>query len=205
MGKEGSHQFLEQFHTISYFRIFLSYVLDLVTHLIPNSASWRVPVGLQLVWGLILLSGVFFLPESPYVLLNYLLNIFLYQVHLRRHLIGTGRREEARTVIAALNGVPEDDGLVNELVGELDFAIHAENEGGKATWLECFSTRNHLWKRTINGMMLQFIQQLNGQNFYCTVVLWGSLLNTHFLFLRLLWRYLFPKRRDTVSSISIRS
>lgn len=95
-------------------------------------------------------------------------NIFSSSGTLRRHLIGTGRREEARTVIAALNGVPEDDGLVNEVVGELDFAIQAENEGGKATWLECFSTRNYLWKRTINGMMLQFIQQLNGQNFYCT-------------------------------------
>ncbi|KAF9486548.1 sugar transporter [Pholiota conissans] len=128
--------------------IFLSYILDLATHSITNSASWRVPVGLQLVWGLILLSGIFFLPESP------------------RHLLGTGRREEARTVIAALNGVPEEDGLVDELVGELEYAINAENEGGKATWAECFSTRNHLWKRTLNGMMLQFIQQLNGQNFY---------------------------------------
>jgi len=66
-----------------------------------------------------------------------------------------------------LNGVPEDDGLVDELVGELDFAIHAENDGGTATWAECFSSRNNLWKRTANGMMLQFIQQLNGQNFYC--------------------------------------
>jgi SP family sugar:H+ symporter-like MFS transporter len=66
-----------------------------------------------------------------------------------------------------LNSVPEDDALVDELVGELDFAIHAENDGGKATWAECFSSRNNLWKRTANGMMLQFIQQLNGQNFYC--------------------------------------
>ena len=84
-----------------------------------------------------------------------------------RHLLGTGRRPEARSVIAALNSVPEDDALVDELVGELDFAIHAENDGGKATWAECFSSRNNLWKRTVNGMMLQFIQQLNGQNFYC--------------------------------------
>ena len=45
--------------------LFLSYVVDLATHTIPNSASWRIPVGLQLVWGLILLSGIFFLPESP--------------------------------------------------------------------------------------------------------------------------------------------
>jgi len=48
----------------------------------------------------------------------------------------------------------------------LAVGIREENEGGKATWAECFSTRNVLWKRTINGMMLQFIQQLNGQNFY---------------------------------------
>jgi SP family sugar:H+ symporter-like MFS transporter len=142
----GSLLVLYQLQIIS--GIFLSYILDLATHSIPNSASWRVPIGMQLVWGLILMSGIFFLPESP------------------RHLIGTGRRGEARTVIAALNGVPEDDGLVDELVSELDFAIQAENEGGKATWFECFSTRNYLWKRTINGMMLQFIQQLNGQNFY---------------------------------------
>lgn len=86
----------------------------------------------------------------------------------RRHLLGTDRRDEARDVIAKLNGVPVNDPLVDEVIEELDYGIRAENEGGKATWLECFSTRNHLWRRTGNGMMLQFIQQLNGQNFYCT-------------------------------------
>lgn len=50
------------------YRIFISYIVDLGTHSINNSASWRIPVGLQMVWGLILLSGIFFLPESPYVL-----------------------------------------------------------------------------------------------------------------------------------------
>lgn len=128
--------------------IFLSYLFELGSHTIDNSASWRTPIGLQMVWGIILLSGMFFLPESP------------------RHLLGTGRGDEARKVVAEFNGVPEDDRLVIEIVEELDFAIRAENEGGKATWLECFSTRNALWRRTMNGMMLQFIQQLNGQNFY---------------------------------------
>ncbi|KIJ66473.1 hypothetical protein HYDPIDRAFT_109514 [Hydnomerulius pinastri MD-312] len=128
--------------------IFLSYIIDLATHTIPNSASWRIPVGLQMVWGLILLSGIFFLPESP------------------RHLLGTNRHDEARVVIAELNSVPIDSELVESQVAELSEGIKAENEGGKATWAECFSTRNALWKRTGNGMMLQFIQQLNGQNFY---------------------------------------
>ncbi|KAG1886188.1 general substrate transporter [Suillus subluteus] len=128
--------------------IFFSYLFELGSHTINNSASWRIPIGLQMVWGIILLSGMFFLPESP------------------RHLLGTGRGDEARKVVAELNGVPEDNPLVIEIVEELDFAIREENEGGKATWLECFSTRNALWRRTINGMMLQFVQQLNGQNFY---------------------------------------
>ncbi|KAF5371780.1 hypothetical protein D9758_003568 [Tetrapyrgos nigripes] len=128
--------------------IFISYIIDLGTHSINNSASWRIPVGLQMLWGLILLSGLFFLPESP------------------RHLLGTGKRDEARAVIAELNSVPLDDPLVDETVDELQYAINAENEGGQVGWAECFSTRNMLWKRTANGMMLQFIQQLNGQNFY---------------------------------------
>jgi MFS transporter, SP family, sugar:H+ symporter len=80
-------------------------------------------------------------------------------------LIGIGRSEEARQVIADMNGTSLDDPLVVEAMEELEIGIRAENEGGKATWIECFSTRNMLWKRTINGMMLQFIQQLNGQNF----------------------------------------
>ncbi|KAF8131591.1 general substrate transporter [Boletus edulis] len=128
--------------------IFSSYAIELGSHLLNTSASWRIPIGLQMAWGLILLSGMFFLPESP------------------RHLLGTGRGEEARRIIAALNNVPEDDAVVVEIVEELDLAIKAENEGGKATWRECFSSRNAMWRRTTNGMMLQFIQQLNGQNFY---------------------------------------
>ncbi|KAG5219699.1 substrate transporter [Salix suchowensis] len=88
-----------------------------------------------------------------------------------RHLLGNGREDEARKVIAELNSVPGDDPLVAEVIEELEFGIKAENEGGKATWLECFSKRNALWKRTGNGMMLQFIQQLNGQNFYCKLMI----------------------------------
>ncbi|KZS93480.1 general substrate transporter [Sistotremastrum niveocremeum HHB9708] len=128
--------------------IFISYVIDLATHSIPNSASWRVPVGLQMVWGLFLIVGSLFLPDSP------------------RYLLGLKREADARRSIASVNGVDIEHSIVDETIAELSVAIREENEGGKATWLECFSTRNMLWKRTLNGMMLQFIQQLNGQNFY---------------------------------------
>ena len=127
----------------------LSYIIDLATHSIGNSASWKIPVGLQMLWGLILMSGILFLPESP------------------RHLIYHGKEDIARKNIANLNNVTIDDPLVEEEVSTLKLGLAAENEGGKVGWLECFSTRNKLWRRTLNGMMLQFIQQLNGQNFYC--------------------------------------
>ncbi|KAB5589324.1 Low-affinity glucose transporter HXT3 [Ceratobasidium theobromae] len=128
--------------------IFLSYILDYATHSIPGSASWRIPVGLQLLWGLILCGGIMFLPESP------------------RYLLGQGREQEAREAISAVNGYAPNDPFVDDIVEELEIGIREENQGGKATWAECFSTRNKLWMRTGNGMMLQFIQQLNGQNFY---------------------------------------
>ncbi|KAL7417901.1 general substrate transporter [Mrakia frigida] len=128
--------------------LFFAYILDYACYQIPGSAAWRVPIGLQILFGLILCSGILFLPESP------------------RLLIGRGDEEGARKAIAMLNGVETDDPTVTEEIDDLNYGLSLENEGGKATWLECFSTRNVLWKRTLNGMMLQFIQQLNGQNFY---------------------------------------
>lgn len=102
--------------------------------------------------------------------------------------------------MAELNSLPVDDPVVIETIEELEFGIRAENDGGKATWLECFSTRNQLWKRTINGMMLQFIQQLNGQNFYCMCPSTRPLnLDLTSSFSRLLRRHVLQERRHKVS------
>ncbi|ORY91683.1 and other transporter-domain-containing protein [Leucosporidium creatinivorum] len=126
--------------------LFSSYLIDWGTHHFLNSASWRIPVGLQILFGLVLIFGALLLPESP------------------RHLLFKGHGEQARAALASLNNCPPDSPLVDDVVAELEEGLRAENEGGKATWLECFSP-DVRW-RTINGMMLQFLQQLNGQNFY---------------------------------------
>ena len=114
------HQILERSDTNWYFsRIFLSYILDLITHSIPNSTSWRVPiVGLQIVWGLILLSGIFV--EAYY---------------------------DQRYDVAVSSTVERPE-------------------------------------------------------FLLFVILFGIIVKAHILFHRLLlvWRHIFPKRRDTVSS-----
>ncbi|GFZ50526.1 hypothetical protein JCM24511_08283 [Saitozyma sp. JCM 24511] len=128
--------------------LFLAYIIDLGTHHLSSPASWRIPISLQLIWGVLLILGALALPESP------------------RLLLGKGREQEAISAIARLNDAKVEDSVVAETMEELEDAIREENEGGKASWLECFSTRSAMWKRTMNGMMIQFLQQLNGQNFY---------------------------------------
>lgn len=128
--------------------LFLAYIIDLATHAIKNSASWRVPIGLQIIWGLLLVIGAWLLPESP------------------RLLLGKGKEESALKSIAALNNCSIDDPAAQEMLMELEEALAIENAEGKGSWLELFELKGHMWKRTLNGMMIQFLQQLNGQNFY---------------------------------------
>ena len=105
--------------------IFIAYIVNLGTHNITNSsASWRVPIGLQLVWGLLLMGGALGLPESP------------------RLLLGKGKEEQAIVAIARLNDANVEDPVTREVMLELSEAIKEENEGGKAGWLECFGLRN---------------------------------------------------------------
>lgn len=128
--------------------LFLAYIVDLGTHHLKSSASWRIPIGLQLIWGAFLIVGGLLLPESP------------------RLLLGRGDEQGALNAVARLNDCKVGDPLARDVIKDLEGAIREENEGGKAGWLECFSTRSMMWKRTLNGCMVQFLQQLNGQNFY---------------------------------------
>ncbi|WRT68104.1 uncharacterized protein IL334_005079 [Kwoniella shivajii] len=50
--------------------LFLAYLVDLGTHHLQSSASWRIPIGLQLVWGAFSMGGSLLLPESPRLLLG---------------------------------------------------------------------------------------------------------------------------------------
>ncbi|KAM0786300.1 hypothetical protein ACM66B_001778 [Microbotryomycetes sp. NB124-2] len=128
------------------FGLFVSYILNLGTHrLVDSSASWRIPVGLQILYGIIICTGILFLPESP------------------RHSLYVGDVQRARKAIAMLNSCSVDDRLVDDIIAEIDEGIRAENEGGKATWLECFS--KSVRHRTLNAYFLFMSQQLNGQNF----------------------------------------
>lgn len=101
--------------------LFLAYIIDLATHSLKSSASWRIPIGLQLIWGMLLMLGAASLPESP------------------RLLLGKGKREAALKSIASLNDCKQGDVKAQEILEELDEAIAIENAEGTGTWLDCFS------------------------------------------------------------------
>ncbi|SPO27005.1 probable monosaccharide transporter [Ustilago trichophora] len=144
------------------FGIFISYGISWATQNFKVSdASWKIPVGLQLLWGIVMLSLMFFLPESP------------------RYCLKNGDVTRAREIMASMrdvtlqpiNGEPRGDKWMEAELAEMKEGIDEENRifAGRSylgSYLVCFSSKNQMWKRTVNGMMLQTLQQLNGQNFY---------------------------------------
>ncbi|ETS59531.1 hypothetical protein PaG_06450 [Moesziomyces aphidis] len=144
------------------FGIFISYGISWATQNFKTSdAAWKIPVGLQLLWGIVMLSLMFFLPESP------------------RYCLKNGEVVRARKIMASMrdvqlqdvNGEMRGDKWMEAELLEMKQGIDEENRifAGHSylgSYLVCFSTKNQMWKRTVNGMMLQTLQQLNGQNFY---------------------------------------
>ena len=109
-----------------------AYGLDWITHTINGSASWRIPVGFQLVFGVVLCSGTMFLPESP------------------RHCLNYNNPKKAKRSIAKMNNCDLDDPLVHETLADLETMLELENQGGKASWFELLSTNHQMWKRTLS-------------------------------------------------------
>lgn len=138
--------------TIQMVIIFGQTVASLVnfgTKNIPSDASWRIPVGLQLLIPLIILALLPFVPESP------------------RWLLAKDRHEEAIVSLRRLRkkGAPE-----TEILEEIEFLRHANANVGKGTWAEVFNKSNI--RRTEIAILAMFGQQITGQAFvnqYSTV------------------------------------
>jgi len=122
--------------------ILLAYIIDLGTKDISNSASYRIPIGLQILWGLILGAGCPFLPKSP------------------REAIQKGNVEDARRTISSMHGVALHHPLVEYTVKEIQEKINVESS---SSYLECFNFKSDLrvGQRTLIGMAVQSFQQLS--------------------------------------------
>lgn len=117
---------------------------------IMNSGSYRIPVGIQFLWALILSVGMLFLPESP-------------RFHVQKDNI-----QEALKCLARLRKVPTDDpDLIEELV-EIKANYDYELSFGKASYIDCFKSgggRNKQLTRMLTGIGVQAFQQSSGINF----------------------------------------
>jgi len=121
-----------------------------------DSGSYRIPIGIQFAWGLILGTGLFFLPESP------------------RYFVKKGEVEKARGVLSRLRGQPRDSEYIEVELSEIVANADYERQMNPYTsyfssWAACFT--GGLWnaksnlRRTILGTSLQMMQQWTGVNF----------------------------------------
>nr|QFR37084.1 MFS transporter [Cyberlindnera americana] len=120
------------------------------THSIDTSASYRVPIGLQFLWSLILGGGMLCLPESP-------------RFYIRKDDLNAAAHSLSR-----LRRVPSNDpGLIEELV-EMKASHDYELSFGSHSFNDCFKSdkaRPHQLKRLFTGVILQGLQQCSGINF----------------------------------------
>jgi sugar porter (SP) family MFS transporter len=121
-----------------------------------DDSAYRIPIGIQFVWGAVLASGLFFLPDSP------------------RFYVKKGKLDMARNVLVRLRGQPTDSPYIEAELAEI--VANAEYERSLmpsdtwfGSWAACFSgslwTANSNLRRTILGTSLQMMQQWTGVNF----------------------------------------
>ena len=113
---------------------------------IPTSTKqWRVPVGIQLIPGGLMLVGLFFLTESP------------------RWLVKRGRHEEALKSLAYIRNEPNTSPEVVHEMAEIRAAVEEElhlTEG--VTWKECIAPGVRM--RFVTGFLIMLCQQFSGTN-----------------------------------------
>lgn len=124
--------------------VMLSYWLDFgLSYTEPSSLAWRFPILFQLIFSLVVMAIILFMPESP------------------RWLVLKGRESQALEVLSLLYGVPETDPHVaNQLQ-----AVIATIEADKRSLKEIFKGgRSKHFQRTSLAYGIQVLQQLTGIN-----------------------------------------
>ncbi|KAH3664415.1 hypothetical protein WICMUC_005800 [Wickerhamomyces mucosus] len=120
------------------------------THSIDSSISYRLPVGLQFLWSLILGFSMILLPDTP-------------RFYVRKDDLNAAAKSLSR-----LRKLPVDDpGLIEELV-EIKASHDYELSFGTSTLLDCFRSdegRPRQLKRMLTGISIHAIQQCTGINF----------------------------------------
>ncbi|USP78843.1 hypothetical protein yc1106_06117 [Curvularia clavata] len=117
-----------------------------------SSASWRVPIALQIVFALPAIAMLFVLPESP------------------RWLILTGREQEALTVLAALNDDEPDSFETKDEFLQIKDAILIMAQGSGVSMFSNKERRG--FHRVVLAYFVQIFQQGTGINLVLQYLSW---------------------------------
>ncbi|RKP31741.1 general substrate transporter [Metschnikowia bicuspidata] len=133
----------------------IAYWLDFGLSFVNSSIQWRFPVAFQIVFALVLLTGITNLPESP------------------RWLVSKNRKDEAMEVLSKLNGVSVDSDEVYAEITVVQDAVQRFLQS-QVGFKDLFSGgRTQHFQRMVIGASTQFFQQFTGCNaaiYYSTVL-----------------------------------
>lgn len=124
--------------------------IDKATEHLDTSASYRIPIGLQLLWALILGVGLYYLPESP------------------RYYVKKNKLDAAAGSLSRIRGQHVDSQYVQTELAEIIANYGYESRISSTSWLDCFKgglAPGGNFRRVILGTALQMFQQLTGVNF----------------------------------------
>ncbi|KAG7664397.1 uncharacterized protein J8A68_002070 [[Candida] subhashii] len=112
-----------------------------------DSGSYRIPIALQFLWGLILGGGMLLLPETP------------------RFWVSKSNEDKALDSLRRLRKLPTDHPDLIEEYKDIKANFEFESQFGKASWSQVFKNVNKQHKRLFMGVTIQALQQLTGINF----------------------------------------
>lgn len=125
--------------------LFLAAIVNNGTKDRNDSGSYRIPIAIQFLWSLVLVIGLFLLPETP------------------RYLIKMDKYEKASRSLGKLRRLPPDHPAIKEELDEVQANHLYEMSLGKSSYRDCF--KGTVGKRLLTGCLLQALQQLTGVNF----------------------------------------
>lgn len=121
--------------------------INVGTSNIDSTAAYRIPLGLQLVPGIILACGIVYLPETP------------------RFLVKKGRLLEAEVSLSRFRRLDKTHPALVDELQEIIANHQYELTLGHDTYKALFARNSSLGRRTMTGCGLQMLQQLTGINF----------------------------------------
>jgi sugar porter (SP) family MFS transporter len=121
--------------------------VNILTYKLESAAAYRIPIGLQLTWAVVLALGLLVLPETP------------------RYLIKRGCKDAAALSLSRLRRLDITHPALIEELAEIQANHEYEMALGADTYKDMLFGEPHLGRRILTGCGLQMLQQLTGVNF----------------------------------------